>query len=458
MFYLTEYDHHNNFRKLANNENMFHNALEYVLKGEKRFHVEYDTPFVFDLIYQDNDEIAKSDHNFPDSDFFKSEIIIPPYYKYDENDLDKINMEIFDGFDEVFFEQANEYSIVIAKLILDHTNLKVTFSDFNINLIPWLKDRINSNNKPLTDNYIYVQRDFYPVYDQADRFCTLELFHSLFILQWISDLPRKDLKYVSFAIRKTEGIGSILSTFSKVSAALSKHGIKAYIEPSTTRFSDDLLSKYFMIGDAPEDSNINNTGYVSCFNTMALNYFIQGNEADISLDILKPEFIKEMKEYTDQVIGDKKVLGVLLRGTDIVIANYVGAYRPVEIEDSIKYIEKRVNEDNYDKIFVATEDRYYLEKMVSAFPGKIIAVSQERHEVKDFKDVKYISDLEKKMHKGDAYKASVEDTTVNYFYAMYLLSRCESFISNCMCNGVNIVRSFNQNKFNKDEILSIILK
>ena len=70
------------------------------------------------------------------------------------------------------------------------------------------------------------------------------------------------------------------------------------------------------------------------------------------------------------------------------------------------------------------------------------------------KYAQYISDLEKKQNTGEAYNASVEDTTVNYFYAMYMLSRCESFISNCMCSGVNIVNSFNGDKFVRSEIMS----
>ena len=73
------------------------------------------------------------------------------------------------------------------------------------------------------------------------------------------------------------------------------------------------------------------------------------------------------------------------------------------------------------------------------------------------KGVKYISDLEKQSYSGAAYYASVEDTTVNYLYAMYMLSRCESFISNCMCSGAKLVTSFNDGKFVRNEIVSEML-
>ena len=454
MLTIKDYDYNNNYRKLNNDENIFHNALRYVLKGEKRFHVEQENASYFDLVYVDNDEKSKSDKTFPNSDFFYSEIIFPPYLIYDENDVEKINLELLDGFDEIFFEEVNEYSIVIANLALKHKNIKVSFKEDKINRFPWIKDKVSIRNKPETDNHIYVQREFYPVYETKNRFCTIGLFHCLFILQWASDLPKEKIKYLSFSIRKTEGIGSIMSTYDRVSKAFKNKGIKVFIDPSCTRFDPEMMDKYFRFSQVPEDADENNTAYVNCFNSFVLNYFIQKEEAIISLDMLKEEFVKQMDEYADQVIGDKKVLGVLLRGTDYTIANYVGSYRPVAIEDAITMIDERIKKYNYDKIFVATEDSNHLEKIVETFPNKVLAVSQERYKVSDFKNVKYISDLEKEKYTSNQYLASVEDTTVNYFYAMFMLSRCESFISNCMCSGVNIVHSFNGGKFERSEIMS----
>ena len=67
-------------------------------------------------------------------------------------------------------------------------------------------------------------------------------------------------------------------------------------------------------------------------------------EADVELKMLRPEFVAQMKEYADQIIGDKKVLGVLLRGTDIIIANYKGTFNPASIDDCIRIIDERVKE------------------------------------------------------------------------------------------------------------------
>ena len=69
--------------------------------------------------------------------------------------------------------------------------------------------------------------------------------------------------------------------------------------------------------------------------------------------------------------------------------------------------------------------------------------------VPDFKDVTLISELEKKINPAEAYEGSVEDTTVNYIYAVYLLSKCDSLIGSGMNNGYNMAVSLNQGKYKK---------
>ena len=457
MLQIQEYDNNRNYRTLVNEPQIFHKALQYVLKGEKRFHVQNEGVQDFDLVYTDNDIQAKNDASFPDSDFYREEMIFPPYYCYDENDLDKINLYLLDGFEEIFFEDTNEYTIAIAMLVLKNTSLAVRFKDINILLFPWLKPQVTIGDKPLSENAIYVQKSFYANIVSTDRFSSLGLFHSLFIFQWLTDLPIKQIKYLELSIRKTEGIGSILSSYNKAKQALQRHNIKVFLEPGCTRYRQSTFSKYFSIEEEPEDMNANDTIYVKSFNCFVLTSFMDRHEANIDLKILNPVFVEQMHEYADEVIGNKKVLGVLLRGTDVIVANYVGIFRPANIEDCIRFIDERVKQYKYDKIFLATEDDYYLERMRAAFPEKIIAIAQERHTKEEFKQVKYISELEKMQSSDESYYNSVEDNLVNYIYAMFMLSRCESLLANCMCNGVNLASAFNEGKYIRKEIVSAML-
>ena len=457
MLFISHRDQNNNYRELQSEPGVFHKALKYVLRGETRFHVRNDGGADYDLVYTPNDALAKADPTFPDSEFFQSELIFPPYYFYDEEDLGRINLDILDGFDEVFFEEANEYTLAIARLALRHTHLAVTFADECAHVCAWMTGSVRIRKEPETANALYIQKHYDPVYVTRDRLCSLGLFHSMFLLQWLTDLPRERIRYLELTIRKTEGIGSILSTYSKVSQAFKKLGISVYLTPGCTRYSDCMLSRYFMLGMAPTDATPSNTAYAKCFNAFVLNHFIQRNQAVLDLSVLQPAFVNQMREYADQVLGEKKALGVLLRGTDYVIANFAGNYRPAGIGDCVRVIRERMERYGYDCIFLATEDASFLERMLVEFPRRIIAVSQERHTVSDFKKVKYISDLEKSKHSGQDYEAMVEDTTVNYLFAMYMLSRCESLLANCMCSGVNFATSFNGGRYVRNEIIADLL-
>ena len=61
--------------------------------------------------------------------------------------------------------------------------------------------------------------------------------------------------------------------------------------------------------------------------------------------------------------------------------------------------------------------------MREAFPGRVITVAQERHSTAEFAPGQTISDLERRTYDQDEYDDRVTDTTVNYFYALYVLSR-----------------------------------
>ena len=73
------------------------------------------------------------------------------------------------------------------------------------------------------------------------------------------------------------------------------------------------------------------------------------------------------------------------------MANFAGSYHPASLDDCFAIIDDRVKKYNYDKIFLATEDTNFLEKMINKFPNMVIAVSQERHKVEEFTNEKYIS-------------------------------------------------------------------
>ena len=97
---------------------------------------------------------------------------------------------------------------------------------------------------------------------------------------------------------------------------------------------------------------------------------------------------------------------------------------------------------------MATEDQDALNRMIQVFgKGRVRVIAQERFSVSDFQGVHLIKDLEKEKRSGLAYEAALEDITVNYFYALKFLAKCNSFIASGNCSGTKMVLSFNNGRF-----------
>ena len=230
----------------------------------------------------------------------------------------------------------------------------------------------------------------------------------------------------------------------------------------SSRFADSMLEKYFNIETTPEDSDENNTIYAVNYIATALTHYFLHRKAEMSYEILNPAFLRELEEYAEAVLGKRRMLGVLLRGTDYNMMMPKDAktpFLPVPAERMIPEIQKRIDQYGYDGIFLATEDRDALRIIREAFPGKVRAVAQERRVLGEFSPGRTISDIEKEIYAPEEYDARVSDTTINYFYALYLLSRCSGFLASSMCSGVNMARAFNGGKFECDDVVrELILK
>ena len=86
------------------------------------------------------------------------------------------------------------------------------------------------------------------------------------------------------------------------------------------------------------------------------------------------------------------------------------------------------------------------------FPDKIVAVAQERFAAENLGKGQPLSDLNTKEGSPEDQTAKLVDVTINYFYALYMLSYCESFMISGYCNGWDVVRSFNHEQFKRCHI------
>ncbi len=457
MLLFEEYDREMNHRTLEHGTDVFHKALDCVLLGEKRFHVNNPNGEDYDLVYTDNQSWAESSPEYPDSPLFHKDPLYPPYYSYDEKNKEKLCFDIFEGFERVWFSEVSEYTVVLTGILLAYTDLPVMWKDERISWFYPGEDRIKIADDPGTEDktVLRVINTFHASAFICD-FYTMDpvvLFHHVFVFQWLTKLPMDKVRYAEILVARSEGIGSVLTLYARTMHFLERFGIEVTIQPGSSRYADHIFEKYFSVRMTPADADETNTIYITNYFGLLFTKMLRyssGNDFDATS--LSPAFLAEMKEYANAVLGDKKMLGILLRGSDYIASGMSGASAPVTVESAIPKIREWMDEGGYDGIFLATEDRDILDKMLAAFPGKIRAVSQERYGIEDFtaNNVKTISELDSKRHpEGEDYDAFLEDSTANYFYALYLLSRCESFMYSGQCGGIVMTKSLSEKGFRR---------
>lgn len=465
-------------RRLDHSGNVFHEALKYAENGEKDFLVVNPDGEDYGLEYLNNDVFVRSCSGFPMGLIGGEQPLFPEYFDYDENDRDGLYLDIFDGYSGVYLKDLNEYTAAVAKVLLKYTEKKVYISDSRFlmfldcadNLVTVSPDGKTGDGKVMTVVQEFVMDALKGVYDLVD---SIELFHNVFYHQYIDSMRDLNIKGVIVTVPKTEGIGSILNYCMRMKFICRQRGLEMYVKPGCTRYKDEMLCRYFKLPikqldlkkpaeGIPETkyalmdnlfTDAEGNYYVDLFPTFVFtdeyykthDSFLEDPENTLTLDVLSDRFISELEEYREAVFKDKKVLGVLVRGSDYIVYNM--PEQPMPLEELIPLIRSVKEEGGYDAIFLATEDKDYYKALVETFSKDLIAISQTRISQSELKECIFISELEKARSTEETYDDIQEDSMVNYFYALYLLSMCDGFLGTPTCSGVFMVKSFNKGKF-----------
>lgn len=214
------------------------------------------------------------------------------------------------------------------------------------------------------------------------------------------------------------------------------------------KFPRSMVEKYFAVDIWDPEANEENTLMVPNLVILYKTKFYVNLRASLDVDSIAPGFREEMDEYYDAVLGGKKTLGILIRGTDYISSGLWGIRKMATVEQMTPKIHQWMEEYGYEKLFLATEDADILAAMRKEFGKKLIALSQKRLTVSNLRTGQIISEYEKETG-GEDYNAKLEDTTINYFYALYILSRCDAFLCSGQCNGWDNVLSLNDGRFER---------
>jgi hypothetical protein len=97
--------------------------------------------------------------------------------------------------------------------------------------------------------------------------------------------------------------------------------------------------------------------------------------------------------------------------------------------------------------------------MKHEFGPMLRAIAQERHRVQDFSEgMKLLSELEESLKNESDSEARKEDNMANYLYALYCLSKCESFMVSGQCHGWDFVLSLKEGEFKRTYKFAVGLK
>ena len=445
---------------LKHGANVFHDALAGVKEGETRFHVTDETGSVpdYDLVYTANMLLFPEQVRALILKMTNGGSTYAPFLVYNEEDEENLCLDFLKQFNRIELEGADEYSVVFMRMVLKYTDAQIYYTDDRFTWFAEDNERMHKveshpeehdkttlrvTNSPFDMGY--TKRDFSTLSSVAS-------FQNLFVWQAFTTGKKGPFKYTEVVLTQITGIGGILSNMSMIGRASAQRGLKTFLQPGCTRYPEDLLCRYFHIDPKPHDATEDNTITMKDLAVFTTTWFCCQFPANFDESILDNRFAEEMSEYADAVLGGKKTLGVLARGTDYVTTNLGDDRVHARPAHMIPVIKEWIAEGGYEKIFLATEDKDICETMLKEFPGKVVVIAQERHSVSEMKekDATLIYEFEKKLNSGKAYEDALEDTTVNYFYALYILSKCDAFMCSGQCNGWDVVRSFNKGRFEKE--------
>lgn len=174
-------------------------------------------------------------------------------------------------------------------------------------------------------------------------------------------------------------------------------------------------------------------------------------------------FKKETQEYCEEqmkriIPADiERYVGVVGRGTDYnmqlsgALTNYL--MRPLTGEEILKKTEDLLHSGKYDGVFLATEDAHVFDIfMNSKIKDKIFYVEQDRisYNPQDT-DHRFLADIYKEKQNRDGYFENLR-----YLSIIYILSRASALLSTTLCGAAKIAWGLNENGFEYVDVPGLI--
>ena len=147
---------------------------------------------------------------------------------------------------------------------------------------------------------------------------------------------------------------------------------------------------------------------------------------------------KEYINFTPEVLArleamktahqGKRILGVLVRGTDYAASRPKGHPIPPTAEQAIEKVQEVMKSENFDSVYLATEDKIILEKFQAAFNDRLILPEAEYINY-DYSKGNWLANYESN-RQNDKYLRGLE-----YLVSMLFLAKCCKGFITCITSG-----------------------
>lgn len=139
---------------------------------------------------------------------------------------------------------------------------------------------------------------------------------------------------------------------------------------------------------------------------------------------------KDVQEYFEerrlkQFQSYEGVIGILARGTDYRDLRPVGHMKPIMTEEIFSLVDQLIDENEDEKIYLATEDQRILEEFQKKYPGRILFVETKRY-----------ADLGSNTLNVTYRGENGYTRDLQYLYSLYVISKCGKGIYSACGGGI----------------------
>ena len=151
------------------------------------------------------------------------------------------------------------------------------------------------------------------------------------------------------------------------------------------------------------------------------------------------------REITRIKLEEKRILGVIARGTDYVVLKPQQHPIPCPCDRYIRCIKSYMRYNDYKYIYLATEDLDVFNYFVKEFDKETLLFSDQKRI--SLNEHKLLMDI-KLYEEDDGYMRGMD-----YNLVVAMLAKCDALIANCLCGAVGGALMLNRGKYSHIEII-----